>query len=210
MITRREQAILEAVCRRVRLLSLPLVVTGWGSATRGRHERMRAVLRRLVTDEWLTTCTALACPLLDLEFPLATWRPGRCAGDMDELSRTCRRRWTRPPEPVRLYLAGPRAVATWGGKLRQGVPHIGQVTHDLHVAAVYVRFLRCRPAAAQSWVGEDTLRRARARLKRPDALLVDATGRPTWAIEFAGRYSPHRLRRFHEFCAAQGLSYELW
>ncbi len=141
MPTIREQAILESLCRRVRILSLPLVVAGWGAPTRGSQERLRPNLKRLVEAGWLTMFDTLANPLVDLDRPLTTWSPDQSAADFDTLAKACCLRWTGAPQPVRVYLAGPRAVTCWGGRLRQRIRHLGQVTHDLHVAAVYVRYL---------------------------------------------------------------------
>jgi len=86
-------------------------------------------------------------------------------------------------------------------------PRESEETHDIHLAAVYLRFRSIAPALASSWVSEARIKRERKtnRGKLPDAM-VDKRR----VIEFGGAYKKAKLAAFHKYCAAREFDYEVW
>ena len=116
----------------------------------------------------------------------------------------------RARREVTVYLATRRAAAIFGGRADGKIKNPSQVTHDIHLGALYLKFVREAPTLAAGWIGEDILAPTREHQKLPDAILHDGEGRPRLVIEFGGSYPTERVRDFHEDCAARGLPYELW
>ena len=131
------------------------------------------------------------------------------APDADQVSYQLQARWVVPPVPTTVYLASRRAAHLFGGSGGHFAYPL-QATHDLHVTALYVRLAATAPDDLARWRGEETLRTGRKRGKVPDAVLVAGRGQPERAIEFGGRYGPHRVRAFHRVCENRRLAYEPW
>lgn len=125
------------------------------------------------------------------------------------VSYRLRARWTEALRPVTVYTASDRAVRLYAGS---GGPlsHPLQVTHDLHVTAIFLRLLRENPGEATGWVSENVLAPLRRGQKIPDAEIHDANGRALKVIEFGGGYAPERVRKVHEDCERRLVPYELW
>jgi len=187
------------------VVSVPLVASLWGSSPAYVSRR----LRQLIAADLLLVARVPVHPLLPLSEPLIVWSPGDQEPDAGRLSYRLQARWVHPPMPTTLYLASRRAGHLFGGR-GGSFEYPLQATHDLHVAALYVRLAATSPEDLPRWRGEETLRIGRKRGKVPDAVLVDSRGKPERAIEFGGRYGPHRVRTFHRVCANQRLVYELW
>jgi hypothetical protein len=88
-------------------------------------------------------------------------------------------------------------------------PREAEVTHDIHLARVYLLMRELLPTRAASWVSEEGV----ARTQGPDEMLPDAQvidGLHRTAIEFAGAYPAAKLQAFHDYCASRGLAYEIW
>ena len=177
--------------------------------TLGAHERPEATFG---TRSGGTPCAkrVLARPLLPLLEPAFRWKPGKDAPLFGELSWTLQKRWTEPAREVTVYLATRRAAAIFGGRADGKIKNPSQVTHDIHLRALYLKLVREAPTLAAGWIGEDILAPTREHQKLPDAILHDGEGRPRLVIEFGGSYPTERVRDFHEDCAARGLPYELW
>jgi hypothetical protein len=95
--------------------------------------------------------------------------------------------------------------------VRRGeLKHPTQATHDLGVAAVWLRLQEVAPEWATAWRGEDLFAHTRHGEKIPDAFIVDANEQVTWVIEFGGAYDRERLRAFHADCASRRVSYQIW
>jgi hypothetical protein len=152
-----------------------------------------------------------ARPLLRLEYPLVTWRPGLPAPAFGPLAWTLEKRWQEPLRPTRVYFAGPAAVRAYGGCMKGRLSNIAQVSHDLHVTEVYLGFLEREPEIAAAWVSEDELGESRKKFeKQPDAVLYDRDGKPRVAVEFGGLYGVDKLQAFHTDMERRALPYELW
>jgi hypothetical protein len=89
-------------------------------------------------------------------------------------------------------------------------PRESEETHDVHLAAVYLKYRIENPVAASRWMHEEEIRLTRNSRsgKLPDALIQG--GRERHVVEFGGAYKKAKLIAFHDYCKAQGLSYEVW
>ena len=211
MVTGRERDLVAGMASKIRMLAFEQIVTAWwppGSRSAPTNARRR--LSELVRVGLLARERVLARPLLTLAEPAFRWKPGEDAPLFGELSWTLQKRWTEPAREVTVYLATRRAAAIFGGRADGKIKNPSQVTHDIHLGALYLKFVREAPALAAGWIGEDILAPTREHQKLPDAILHDGEGRPRLVIEFGGSYPTERVRDFHEDCAARGLPYELW
>ena len=91
-------------------------------------------------------------------------------GDCNRAGRVIHSKWC-------IYFATPRGLAVFGGSTPGKIKNLCQVTHDLHVAAVYLTYRHRWPHDARCWVGEDFLAPFRRKQKLPDAMLVNAQTR---------------------------------
>lgn len=207
--TLRDRAILECVSFKVRMLSLEQVArTWWGETSEPRRFAGRR-MGELVAAGLLVRQQVLARPILPLLEPVVTWRPDTAGPDVGAAAYRLQSRWTKAPETTAVYLASPKTLGQLGGAGGK-LPVLGQETHDLHVAEIYVKRLGDCPEDAAAWAGEEIFKTTRRGEKLPDAVLQDAAGRPRRVIEFGGDYDAERVRRFHDDCAQRGLAYELW
>jgi len=150
-----------------------------------------------------------AHPERDLKKPLWRWKPGEPEPPYGLLSYEARIRWTEALKPTTVYTASERSAQIYAGRGGR-LSHPLQVTHDLHVSAIYLRLLKENPAEAAGWVSDNVLAPLRRGKKLPDAEIHDADGRTVKVIEFAGSYPPERIRKVHEDCARRNVPYELW
>jgi hypothetical protein len=150
-----------------------------------------------------------ARPLPAIEAPALGWRRGDELPDFGALAWRLQARWSEPPRPTTVYLATARAANLYGGRNRGRLKRPHQASHDLGVAAVYLRLLQSDPQAAERWVGEDVLDTKPFGGKVPDAALVEESV-IRQVIEFGGAYDKARLSDFHHACARLGLPYEVW
>ena len=201
----RDEALLDALTRRVRLITAPLVAVLWASSVPVVGRR----LARLHRADLLLRARVMAHPLLDLAEPLIVWAPGDPDPEAGPASYRAKTRWDRAPVSTTVFLASRRTARLFGGSGGR-FDYPLQATHDLHVTALYVRLVRRDPETAACWRGEETIRRRRRRGKVADAVLVDHRERPVRAVEFGGSYRTDRIAAFHRVCKNRHLPYELW
>lgn len=210
ILTARDTEILRSLIWKVRLFTLAqLSTTWWTDSPSGRSEARRRC-RRLV-DQGLLEMTAVhARPLPSLTAPVCCWAPGEPTPDFGRVSYVLRCRWAEAPRTVTAYVATTRAANAFGG---HGGPlrHPLQATHDIGVSQVYLTYRATTPWLARAWVGEDVVPRSqRRRVRVPDALIRDDSGRTSLAVEFGGAYDAARVAGFHEDCLKTGVPYVLW
>jgi hypothetical protein len=210
MWTERERDILASLVSKVRMLSFEVILREWWPPSESAKTNARRRLSELVEAGLLVRERAPARPLLPLAEPVFRWKPGQDAPAFGGLSWAMQKRWTEPARDVTVYLATRRAAAIFGGKADGRIKNLSQVTHDVHLGALYLKFRRDAPSLAAGWVGEEIFAPTREHQKLPDALLYDREGRPRLVVEFGGAYPAERVKAFHEDCAARGLPYELW
>lgn len=212
VLTERDLEIIETLTLRVRTLSgSQLARTWWDGSTAADRAALRR-MRKLEVMGKVHVYSLLAHPEILLESPLVSWVPGNSEPEFGAIAYQCTTRWTEPHVERMAVIASRssgREFGGWGGRF----PRRSERTHDLHVAAVYLRKRAESPELVRHWRSEEVIRMRRSAkgksdvAKLPDAIIT----RPRrTAIDFAGRYSADRLRSFHAFCADQGLRYELW
>jgi hypothetical protein len=222
-LTGREREILVALTLKCRFMSVEQLARHWWAESRTGERAAQQGVRRLVGAGWLEVRDVTARPELPLQAPVATWSPGDPPPNCGALSYQLQSRWKGKLRAVTV-VAATRAAAVRFGGIARGVPLADQATHDLHVAAIYLRLLATDPAAAARWTSEETLRQLRRhrarkhpetaqaeRQKLPDAVLMDTAGQMIErVIEFGGFYDTARVLKLHRYCEQQQLPYELW
>jgi len=208
--TTRDEAILQALAIKVRYFSLAQIAHQWWPDTKQPEVLAQRGLRPMVVEGLLERLTRMTAPMLDLSEPILVWALGQHDPNFGAISWQLQHRWPQAPiAPTTIYRNTARANLLYGGPDDSKAVKIDQVTHDVHVSAVYLHFLRHRPEEAELWVGEDLRPRSGFRLKDPDAILERSDG-SIHVVEFGGKYDTDRFRAFHEDCATRGRSYELW
>jgi hypothetical protein len=209
-LTGRDRQILDTLAVRVRFLSAEQIARTWwdGSSVTGgvAVERLRALARAGMIE----LRRMMLRPELPLSRPLAVWRPGDDPPDLGRVAGRAQRRWTEAPRAtLAAMLSGPAAKALTGQRPRR--PRAGEATHDLHVAAVYLWYRSRRPVEAATWTTEDgrAAKKTRAGQVVPDAAVRERGGGMR-LVDFAGEYRRDKLERFHAYCSARELPYELW
>lgn len=205
----RDEQILSALTRKVRLLSLEQIAGAWWDRSKDPLADARHRLAALERRGLIEPHSVLTRQMVTLKGPLFAWNPGDAAPDAESVSYRLQSRWDTAAEPTTVYIATARycrLVGVEGGAIK----HPFQVTHDLHVAAIYLRLADEAPTLAEGWVGEELLASERIGQKLPDALIRDPAGRDRLVIEFGGSYDARRVGEFHADCAARKLPYQLW
>lgn len=189
---------LSALTSRVRVFSHLQIARTWPTVIPG--------LKRLEAGGLVFCFTAVVHPELHLLEPVIRWSKGDDLPDFGGASYVLRSRWNRSGVPTKCVIASRVAGRMFGGHGGR-YPRESEETHDLHLAAVYLRFRLCWPELAASWVHEEELRRDRKqrRGKLPDALVNKKR-----VIECGGAYKKEKLIGFHKYCEAQGFDYEVW
>jgi len=207
-MTNRDQELLQTLVQKVRLFSQRQIADHWWN---GELANARRRLKRLAGKELLVRMTVQARPLPALESPLVSWQPGKPAPNYGQIAYRCQQRWRkRPTRPCTAWIATERGAQFFGGAGRGDLKHPTQATHDLGVAAVWLRLKDVAPQWAMAWRSEDLLAHTRRGEKLPDAFIVGQAEQVMWVIEFGGGYDAPRVEAFHEDCAARGLPYQLW
>jgi hypothetical protein len=208
-LTDRDQEILSTLTHRVRILSVAQVARTWWQGTRRPVENAAARLRALDRGGLLAAFEIVAHPEIELAGPVARWQPGEEAPDFGAVSYRLRARWTEPVRTTSVIAATAAGAALVGG-VGGRRPRPSETTHDLHLAAVYLRVCAFSPALARSWRSEALLYSAGGGRdeKLPDATLSD--GHRTLVVEFGGAYRKPKLIEFHEHCAERSLPYQIW
>lgn len=209
-LTERDEAILRTLACKVRYLTLQQVAATWWRSALHRALIARRRLRLLREKGLLEEVTLPAHPMLPLAEPIVRWRVGDEDPPFDQVAYRLQQRWAAQYRPTRIFFATARAARHFGAVNRGRILHPDQITHDLHVSALYLKLLKEAPELAAHWVGEDEFAKEREGEKLPDAVLRDGKGPPAFVVEFGGRYDASRLRDFHEDCRKRMLPYDLW
>ena len=89
-------------------------------------------------------------------------------------------------------------------------PKLTQITHDLHVAEVFLAYCTRGFDVQRRWVLEDYFPDTWPIREQPDAILLDEEGKFLRAVEYGGDYSVERLEKLHHALARIWLPYEIW
>jgi hypothetical protein len=202
----RDLDLLSTLALRVRVLSVDQVARTWWPLSPRRDQAVRARLKALESHGWLERFEDRVHPELPLEDPLVTWQPGQVTPDFSAAASAARGRWIEEDVQTTCCVASHRAGRYFGGHGGRR-PRRSELTHDVHLAAVYLAMRAALPTRAASWISEAALPKGEG-VKVPDAVVRD--GRHRTAIEFGGAYTAAKLEAFHENCLAHDLGYEVW
>ncbi|QDV85441.1 hypothetical protein TBK1r_44220 [Stieleria magnilauensis] len=203
----RDLTLLEALALRVRLISQRQAADAFWH---GHCANARRRFSQLATNGMVTRNVVNAQPLPEIIEPIVRWQPGQASPDANNVAYQVQSRWRfRALRPTVVYFPTTKTITQFGGCERSQTK-LTQVTHDLGVTAVWLRYASQDSNMTAMWIGEDILAPTRIHQKLPDAALVDKQGEPKLLIEFGGSYGPERIADFHEDAEARGLPYHLW
>src|SRR5262245_38246284 len=97
VLTRRDLEILDALTKRVRVLSIPQIARTWWAEAADPLRVANNRLRTLQAEELVRVERLPAHPELDLQAPAATWSPGDAAPDFGAISHRLQSRWNQHP-----------------------------------------------------------------------------------------------------------------
>ncbi len=206
-LRQRDLTLLEALALRVRLISQRQAADAFWH---GHAANARRRLSQLASCGMVTRNVVNAQPLPEIIEPVVRWQPGLASPDADRVAYQLQTRWRfRALRPTVVYFPTPKTVLQFGGNERSQTK-LTQITHDLGVTAVWLRYASQDSNMTAMWIGEDILAPTRIHQKLPDAALVDQQGEPKLLIEFGGSYGPERIVDFHDDAESRGLPYHLW
>lgn len=202
-----DQDLLVSQTTRVRLFAESQIVrSAWGGTSLSKQTTVKR-LRCLESGGWVKRLRMPTHPELELKGPVSIWRPGMAAPNFGAVSYALKSRWRLPLQDAGIVVATRKAAKLFGGS-PGCVKNSSQVTHDIHVASLFLHYRNRLPPGFE-WVGEDQLVQELGK-KHPDALIVDHAGRPRLFVEFGGSYAAERVEKLHRHCVAAALAYELW
>jgi hypothetical protein len=215
VLTRRDVEILDALTKRVRVLSIPQIARTWWKDAADSERVASNRLRTLQAEKLVHIERLPAHPELLLEGPAATWWPGDAAPDFSALSYRLQSRWKRHPVLTACVSASKLAANRFGGYGGRP-PRAVERTHDVHMAQVYLLYRTRNPELVRHWVFEEQVKAERRREKRapiwgeklPDAFIRSEAG--IRVVEFGGAYNKDKLTAFHGYCKDHLFSYEIW
>lgn len=190
--------LLSALALRVRVFSVFQIARTWPKTV--------SALGRLEREGMIDTFTAMVHPELELAAPVVKWAKGEGPPDFASASYVLRKRWNKPAITAKCVIASRGTGNMFGGHGGR-YPRESEETHDLHLAAVYLRFRSTWPQLAASWVHEEEIKKERRqrRGKLPDAFVAKNR-----VVEFGGAYKRAKLIAFHKFCEARSFDHEVW
>ena len=203
-----EKQIVCALAESVRAMTLEQIAATWWTSTRWGKSRAKASLQALVDRGWIHLQRALVRKIHQPLGPLVAWKPGDAQPEFDELARVLHRRAMSDAKFATVAYAAKRAVLFFGSGRAPSVK-LTQLTHDLNVSELYLRVFRSRDDGTR-WLSEDRLPSDWPMRERPDAVLLDESGKTLGAIEYGGDYPVSRLQELHTAFANANLGYQLW
>lgn len=207
-LTDRDTEIVQCLVQKVRLVSQRQLAHHWWE---GDLANMRRRMNQLVDCDLVARVSVQARAIPELNQPLASWQQGDSVPDFGQVAFRCQDRWRqRALRPCTTWIATEKAAQLYGGMRRGELKQPTQATHDLGVAAVWLRLRSVAPEWAEAWRSEDLLAHTRRGEKLPDAFIVGTDEQVLWVIEFGGGYNAERVAAFHQDCAQRGLPYQLW
>ncbi len=139
----RDRELLQALAQQVRLFSQRQIADHfWDGALPNARRRMKRLAERGLVSK-ITVQARTAPPL---ESPLASWRPGDSVPEFGQIAYRCQARWRlRPVRPCTTWVVTEQGAQHFGGVRRGPLQHPTQATHDLGVAAVWLRLRQIAP-----------------------------------------------------------------
>lgn len=210
-LTERDEDILATLTRRVRVLSVDQAARTWWAGSRHAKTNARRRLGQLAEAGWLDCFREFVQPEVSLSEPLVRWRPGEPQPDFGPIAYALSLRW-RERGSLQWFAAATEAAARRFGGYGGRRPRRSELTHDLHLSAVYLQLRQRAPDRAAKWISEaelaDRLPRGSGE-KLPDAVIEEGDARTV--VELGGSsYDAGKLEAFHAYCEAAIMAYEIW
>lgn len=214
-VGKRDRQILECLTSCVPVLSFNQIADHFVQSDAANTRR---ALQRLFSLDLIDEfrCVTRVCPAL--EAPVVDWQPGEYAPDPYHIAHSLRIRWERLRTIRKVfYRIGPRLRQITGSPKTKLRPL--QISHDHGFAEVYLSYRSRLLKPTQQWIGDiafynkgiaEVLGGLLNGSQKPDALVVDASGRIVKAVEFGGVYNAKRLIKFHQWCQRKEVAYEIW
>ena len=208
MLTERDLDIIETLTCRVPLLTFQQATRlWWPECTKTRTARRR--LEKLSRSKWIAQHVVNITPLQRVAGPLFAWTPGIQGPNAAALAQQSQARRRKAARPTSVLAASSLAAAMMGSSAH-GLPAPQRRDHYVNLAAVYVRYRMENPNLAIRWVGQHVRPKGCFWHRTVDAILRGPDGSPIGLIHVVGRWEPHQVERFHDFCQQSNLPYELW
>jgi hypothetical protein len=209
VLTARDREILEALTRRVRVMTITQIARTWWVTSKHSDANARDRMAALEARGLITKQRALAHPEILVEEPLVRWAPFLPQPNFGKVSYQLQTRWTKPSVMATVISATSQAANQFGGHGGRPSRDVER-THDIHLAAVFLRYRAQSPSLLQHWVFEEQIRRERGHTNEmlPDVMLRDPAS--PRAVEFGGSYPKAKLEAFHAYCKEKRLHYEIW
>ena len=209
-MTSWEREILVVLANHVRMLSLPQVARTWWTENRRGLRRARESAQRLAEEGWLDSYRVFSRPVAPLSEPLVVWTVNQRPPDFPQLSAWLHRRASASAAVTTVITAARKTHTLFGRGVVPSRPKLTQITHDLHVAEIFLAYRARGFDERQRWVPEDHFPDTWPIREQPDAILLDGDGQFKRAVEYGGDYSVDRLIRLHYALARIRLPYEIW
>ena len=209
-LTERDTEILECLTHKVRMFSLEQVGKTWWWGNKHGTSNAEKRLRVLEKQGLVEIFNVLSHPEIELKKPLVLWRSGLPQADFAKISYQLKQRWPNAHLNTPVVIATSKTATRFGGHGGRR-PRRAEMTHDIHVSAVFLNFKSLRSKDAKLWVSEDEFNAHRDKQKGdklPDAVLERSGG--LYAIEFGGAYEKAKLEAFHAWCEKKQMPYEIW
>ena len=198
-----QQQIMHLLTSKVRLLSAVQVARTWYL---GRTRPATAALRTLAQSRSVALRSACLPPELPLVAPVCVWSPGDQPPEFGRVARVLNARWNGAPRRTLLAVATQQGRNRAGGMLHHRPLRPQEIRHDLHVTALYLKFVQETPQRASEWIHEDLF--LEAGLAPSDRIPDAMTGEI--AVDFGGAYKKPKLLAIHRAMEREGQAYEIW
>ena len=150
----REEEIVRTLADKVRVLTLSQVARTWWTESRWGKSRAKSALSRLAERKLVRLRRALARPINLDEQAIVEWSIGDVIPDLETVATYLHRRAMIDASMQSIVTAASKAVALFGTGRATSIK-LTQLTHDLHVSEVYLRYRDGE--LVKRWLSEDRL-----------------------------------------------------
>lgn len=201
-----QREMIEVLTCRIRVLAMNQIVRVYFD---GEYAPARSCVDALEVSKLLERKSVLARPLLALDAPVISWQPNSTMPDFGGAAYKLKTRWREPVEPVEILQASRSARKEFGGVLGGRWPRTSEITHDLHLAEIFLKLAGKQPDLVHGWIPEAQLyAEGRGHRERLPDVVVRVDGVDSRVIEFGGSYGKQKLQTFH--AQVNSLPYEVW
>ena len=205
-----EEEILVALAWHLRVLSVEQIARTWWQGQATAKRRATDAIKARQKNGWLHVRELLSRPTSPLGGPLVSWTPNHRAPNFDKLSRLLHRRARTAARKIRVVTATRKTRELYGVAGPGHRPKLTQLSHELFVAEIFIRYRANGLDVDRQWIGEDQFPKSWPVRSRPDVLLRNQDDKIVRAVEYGGAYTVHRLSKLHAALRSIPLAYEIW